>query len=218
MRHRRDQGLSLMELVVAMAVFALVAVMGLQSLTGLLRSRDQLVRTGDAASELGAGLAMLRHDMDAVVPMLFFPPERATPLSALTTDASGFAMSLGGQPGFVATGTTSSTQRSQWQLDNATGTLQRQVWSVLNPASTSALTPQIAVLQDVTDLRFRSYWSGLGWRDGWANPNVSFAPPLADGDQTGGAPEVYSDTLPRAIEITIDTKHHGAIRLVETLQ
>ncbi|MEP3944604.1 type II secretion system protein GspJ [Ascidiaceihabitans sp.] len=218
MRYRRDQGLSLMELVVAMAVFALVAVMGLQSLTGLLRSRDQLVRTGDAASELGAGLAMLRHDMDAVVPMLFFPPERATPLSALTTDATRFAMSLAGQPGFSDTGTASSTQRSQWQLDKATGTLHRQVWSVLNPASTSALTPQVAVLQDVTDLRFRSYWSGLGWRDGWANPNGSFAPPLADGDQTGGAPEVYSDTLPRAIEITVNTKHYGAIRLVEMLQ
>ena len=53
---RRDQGITLIELIVAMALFALVAVMGLQALNGMLRSRDRL---SDMADET-AGLSTAR--------------------------------------------------------------------------------------------------------------------------------------------------------------
>ena len=41
--HHPDAGLTLIELIVAMALFALVAAMGLQVLNGMLRARDRLV-------------------------------------------------------------------------------------------------------------------------------------------------------------------------------
>ena len=60
-RVSRDRGLTLIELVVAMAVFALVAVMGLQSLSGSLRMRDGLTARAEDSAALAQAIAVLRR-------------------------------------------------------------------------------------------------------------------------------------------------------------
>jgi general secretion pathway protein J len=220
------RGLTLIELVVAMAVFALVAVMGLQSLSGSLRMRDRLVTIADDTADLGQATALLRNDLAAIVPMLFFPPREGRPLSALraSRDGQGFAMSLGGQPGLatVAGGVDAATwQRAEWRLDAANARLTRQVWPTVYPVSARQAGPAVPVFEGVTGLGLRSYWAGKGWVPGLSPPRG--APSAAqggsaDGDSAGSAPESYSSTLPHAIEITLETRDHGQIVLLEYLQ
>lgn len=213
-----DRGLSLIELVVAMALFALVAVMGLQGLTGSIRLGARLSGVDEAAAELGFAADFLRNDLAATVPMLFFPPGRAQPVSALSYGSDGrrLQMSLAGQAtldGRVA------KMRAEWRFDPNTGTLSRRVWPLLTPANAALISPEREVLRGVTGLAVQSYWAGFGWVSGVALPGVANVPTsTADGDQLGPAPEVYSDLLPLAVAVVISTETFGDIRLVEALQ
>lgn len=213
---RTDRGVSLIELVVAMAIFALVAIMGVQSLSSMLRVRDALVVKDTQTTALGNGLATLRNDLSAIAPMLFFPPNRGAPASAVTVSgSSGVALSASGQPSL---GNRHQFHRIEWRVDQASQTLNRRVWTTLIPADASALQPEVNIMTGVTAIRVRSYWPTIGWIDG-----VSiFAPPadaaLIDGDSTGSAAEVYSDLIPPAIEVTLTTLAYGDITLIESLR
>ncbi|MGR3696731.1 MAG: PulJ/GspJ family protein, partial [Roseovarius sp.] len=47
-----DRGLTLLELVAVLAIFSLVAVMGLQALSGMMRARDRLTDADEQAAAL----------------------------------------------------------------------------------------------------------------------------------------------------------------------
>lgn len=218
---RRDAGLTLIELVVAMAVFALIAIMGLQSLTGALRLRDDLSLRADRSAHLIQTTAQIRNDLARVVPVLFFPPDSPARHSALREIPSGgFAMSLSGVP--LLSGLAPEDpglRRVEWRFDDSTGALTRLLWPTLYPVEAAQAGPDVLVLEGVRSLRLRSYWSGKGWISGLVD-NEAVAPSPVSGDGDGGAfaPENYSDTLPRAMEITLETEEFGEITLVEFLQ
>ena len=221
---RAPRGLSLIELVVALAVFALIATMGLQALTGMLRLRDDLGARADRAERLGRATALLRADLSAVMPLLFYPPGAPLPQSAVAFDArSGLALSLGGQPRFDAAADDPGLQRVEWRRDPATGALQRRAWDVLYPAAAGQAGPPVTMLDGVTGLSLRSYWDGVGWIDGARPedlallPAVSADPGGADTDRGPAAAVLYSDQLPRALELAIETEAFGRITLVEAL-
>ena len=213
---RGPRGLSLIELVVALALFALVATMGIQALNGTLRMRDRGVAADTAHAALGQGLALLRRDLDGLQPLLFFPPGGdGRPASAVISDgADRFALSTDGviphQP-----------VRAFWHR-RGDGQLVRQAWPVLTPGP--GLTPDdpVVVLDGVRAITLRSYWPGEGWRDGLNAPGSALlaadtGPQGNDGDQGGAAAESYSSLLPQLVEITLVTRDHGTLRLVETL-
>ena len=208
----RDRGLTMIELVAAMAVFALVAIMGLQALTGSLRMRDALSARADGSLALEQALALLRQDMGAALPMLFFPPGGAPPQSALRADPDGFALSRGGLPG-------ATLGRVDWQVQD--GTLTRRVWPTLTPANPGQRSPAAAVLAGVTGLQWRSHWPGAGWVAGLRPPTGTIRTLDAsstDSDSTSAAPETYSDALPEGIALTLVTRDFGQITLVESLK
>ncbi len=214
------RGLTLIELVVAMAIFALVAVMGLQSLTGSMRMRDRLLTLDAQTGALGQTLALLRHDLQALVPMLFYPPG-GSPRSAidLSRDGGTLSLSLDGQP-VLPPQTGPGMARAQWHHDPATARLSRQVWPTLFPASAAVAAPDVVALEGVTALRLRSYWEGIGWVPG-VQSTVPVAAAELGSDSDGGQSRVaesYSSALPLAIELVLETRDFGSIRLLETLQ
>lgn len=216
-----DKGISLIELVVAMAIFALVAVMGLQGLSGMLHIRDRLTEMDDTTSELSRTVALLRNDLNAIVPMRFFPPGEG-PDNALAQSDDGriFALSLAGQPELSPATGSGGLHRAEWRLDQTDKTLTRRVWTTLTPVDPQVLQPALTLMSGVEEMRIRSYWSGMGWIDGPTNPvlrNLVTAE-VSDEDRTGPAPENYSDFLPLAIEVTLNTAQWGDITLVETLR
>ncbi|WP_417714518.1 prepilin-type N-terminal cleavage/methylation domain-containing protein [Pseudophaeobacter arcticus] len=237
-----DRGLSLIELVLAMAIFALVAVMGAQALTGMIRMRDGLTSRSSQTAALAEVTSLLRADLSALVPMLFYPPERAAPQAALrfwrrgevtvlALSRGGLAQfdtgrngALGSQPPGLKTGL--KTGRVEWRLQN--GQLSRSFWPSLIPADPRSRLqtgpPLGAALGGITALHLRSYWPQTGWVEGTApaqDPGSgigSITGGAADDDSTAGAVEVYSDTLPLAVELTLVTGHFGKISLVESLK
>ena len=218
-RRVQDPGLSLLELVVAMALFALVAVMGLQSLGGTMRMSERLGEIDTSTAEIGNALALLRSDIGAVVPMLFYPPG-AAPRSAI--DLRGgplLALSLAGQPGLSPAN--GDRHRAEWRLDAADGTLYRRFWPTLIPADAAQASPEMAVLSGVRGLELRTYWAGLGWVAGAAPPvgDIVLSSDAPGDDDSGGAPPpTYFSTLPLALEVTLSTEHHGELRLVQSLR
>jgi len=217
-RHEAD-GITLIELVVAMAVFALVATMGLQALTATLHQRDRLAEIDTSHAELSTAIGLMRNDLSSIVPMLFYPPG-ARPVSAVTfSPAAGLAMSLGGQVSLSGQGG-AGFARVEWALDPESGTLRRQSWGALYPATASALNPAQKVLEGVSELSVRSYWPQLGWTEGVVGrPSTTLSSSGgADEDDAVTVVQSYSDTLPLALEITLVTERFGPVRLVETLQ
>ena len=211
-----ELGMTLIELVAAMAVFAVVAVMGLQSLTGMLRTRDRLAEIDANTSELSVTLARLRNDLSATTPLLFYPPDRQAPQSALHKTGTQFSLSIGGQPALDGS---VHRHRAQWRHDPADNTLHRRVWTTLTPANTSAQQPEVMVMQGVTEMRLRSYWPQTGWANGLVNPASSGSQTIeVDEDSAGSAPEVYSDTLPIAVEVTLSTETYGDIPMIEAFR
>ena len=222
-RVSRDRGLTLIELVVAMAVFALVAVMGLQSLSGSLRMRDGLTARAEDSAALAQAIAVLRNDLSAVVPMLFFPPKEGRPLSALrgNPDGQGFGLSLGGQPAFeTLSGVRDAAlwQRAEWRFDSQTGQLSRQLWPTIYPVSERQSGPEVVTIGELAGLSLRSYWPGQGWVDGWRRPRGESEEDPLDGDAAGTVREIYSSELPHAVEEVLETRAYGRITLVEYLQ
>ncbi len=215
---RRDRGLTLIELVVAMALFALIAIMGLQAMTGTLRLRDRLTEMDDAAHQVGQALALLRHDMGAAVPIVFHPPEGA-PQSALHSGGGALSISVAGQPQMPFERGT-GLNRVEWRLD-ASGTLTRRVWPTLAPLRDSQQTQESRVLTGVTDMEVRSYWPQRGWRRGTSSGTLREAQVSGSTDGDTGLSAVienYSDTLPLGLEITLVTRDHGRLVLVESLR
>ncbi len=222
MKHpTNDTGMTLIELVVAMAIFALVAIMGLQSLTGTLRIRDRLITLDDQNAELGLALAMMRNDLTTLMPLLFYPPDRGAPKSALRLTASGakLAMSIGSQPGLNDPEDT-QIHRAEWRLDRENAQLYRRVWTTLTPANQTALQSEVLIMDGITDLNLRTYWDTQGWIDGANNPLLELvnAGSSPDGDISGGLLETYSDILPLGIEITLTTQSYGALTMIESIR
>lgn len=223
MRRARETqaGLSLIELVVAMALFALVAVMGAQGLTGMLRMRDDLGARSAATADLARTLSLMRADLSAALPMPFFTPGDGPVRSALAEEPEGFSLSVGGQPVLIpARRAQPVLQRVEWRLEAGTNRLMRRQWDTLMPLDSSARSPEIVVMEGVTGLRLRSYWGAeTGWRDGVRPPGLtSTAPSGADGDGPQVAGSAFSSTLPEGVEIMLISETYGEIPLLEALR
>jgi len=217
----RDSGLTLIELVAAMALFALLAVMGLQALTTGLRQRDHLAALDQEVAEASLGLALLRNDLAAMVPLLFHPPGggRRSALH-LSRDGRSLGLSIGGQSDLPPL-QTRGLHRVQWRLEPGSGRLLRRVWPVLTPASASAAQPEVAYFSTVRSFTLRSHWPQLGWVDGADSGVLDSAPEPEAGDSDGGLvaqSSLYSDTLPQAVELTLQIDGLGPVRLLQVLQ
>ncbi len=216
-----ERGLTLIELVAAMAIFALVAVMGLQALTGSLRMRDRLDGMATELGDLGVGLALLRNDLSALLPLLFHPPGGGVRSAlALSADGRTLSFSIGGQAGLPPEDGL-GLHRVEWRLDPARQQLLRRSWPVPNPASGAAASPEVVRLSGVTGLSVRSYWPVLGWLPGTESGQPRIAPELGPGDRDGPLAQVassYSDTLPEAVEVTLEISGRGPVRLLEALR
>jgi len=212
-------------LVAAMALFALVAVMGLQALTANLRMRDRLTTMEQQAGELSLGLALLRNDLSALLPVLFHPPEGGSRSAIhLSDDGLTLSFSLAGQPELppaVGADPGLGLHRVEWRLDVARQQLMRRVWPVLSPASAQSVSPEVAYLSGVTGVSLRSLWPQLGWLPGVTSTAPRAAPELGGGDRDGALTRLadsYSDTLPEAVELRLQIKGLGPVLLLEAVR
>lgn len=195
-----ERGLTLLELVAALAIFALVAVMGLQSLGGMMRARDRLGAADAQAASLARGLTLLRADLKAASGSAFWPPGAPEPEPALLDQSAAqgwFAVSTAGTA-VLPEAQLAGQARVIWRHDRRAERLTRQVWPVLRPASAAALAPEDLVFDHVGGFRMRAY---AGTEEGW----------VADWGLPGPVPR---PALPRAVEVEIDTDAYGPLRVL----
>nr|WP_235439132.1 GspJ family type II secretion system protein [Candidatus Rhodobacter lobularis] len=185
----------MLELVAVMAIFSLVALIGVQVMQASLRNAERLSAVSDESAGLAHGLAMLRLDLESAVPRGFVAPE-GTHRDAFLTAPSGVELSIGGlsrsAPGATGFG------RVQWRLDPGAGRLIRRVWTDLQPGPERP--PEQGYLSDIRGFQIETYQVLGGWRPGYApdprNP----------------------DALPLGARITLDHARLGPLEIMVSLR
>ncbi|WP_298295290.1 type II secretion system protein GspJ [uncultured Litoreibacter sp.] len=199
--NRQDAGITLIELVVSMAIFAVIAVMGVQALNGTLRAQTRLEGAAVQTTKLANGLALLRNDLANAVPIPFDDADGSAQ-SSLETGVGGqsFSISIGGQRNLTSLALP-AFHRVTWSVDPTTGVLSRTVWPTLSPVNGAQRVSPVPVLDGVAQLDMRIFLARQGWQD-------------AVQLQSGG----INSELPVAIELTMIVDGIGPVRLVETLK
>lgn len=185
------RGFSLLEVLVAVAIFAVLSVVAYGALDATIRARAQSNEAAARLAALQAAVLALERDLREAAPR----PVRGAVgerLPALEGGPAGFEVT---HAAFASLSSEPSARlaRSGWAL--ADGALTRARWPVLDraPATRAALRP---MLQGVATLRLRYLDAGGGWRESW---------PPRDG------PDALPERLPRAVEFTLAGDDFGSV-------
>ena len=211
----KTRAFTLIEVMIAMAVFAIVmaAINGI--FWGALRLRNKSVESIDAAMPKERALAMMRNDLANIVPPSgrFF--SAFTTIGA-TTNANGMAVNnMPGQnsPEFTTTGGViddntmwGDVQRVSYQLqlstnDTAGKDLYRTVKRNLTPAvqQTSDQQPILTGVQSI----FFYYHDGSIWKETWDSTNETLILPRAIKVQLQMASQERGRLAPPPVELTV---------------
>ena len=164
----RQRGFTLVEMLVALTIFALMSVLAYRGLAAVLQTREHLTEDNQRWRDIALTLAQLEQDVsmavdrpvrdsgDLPLPALVGNPQA---LGANDAQLSFSRMGMAWQTGVLA-----DVQRHGYRLNN--GTLEQLVWPVLDQAPHSA--PEVhALLDGVRRFELR-YLDGSGnWQPRW---------------------------------------------------
>lgn len=191
---RRAGGFTLLELVVALSVFAVLSVMAYGGLASVLTMREQVALSFERTAALQKGYLRLRDD---------FQQLRARPARDGYGDAQPALITLAsGAVEFTRSGWRNplsqprpALQRVSYRVDDRKR-LVRESWPVLDRAQDSAPI-EMAVLERVQDARWR-FLEGAQWHSDWPKPSLT-------ADRAEAAP-------PAAVELTLTLEDLGEVR------
>lgn len=195
----RTRGFTLLELLVAIGLFALFSGLAYGSLWNLLDTRDRLEAEREFWRELALSFAQIEDDLgmarERTTRNVFGNPQpafRGQPVDIRALGESPLRLTRGGQ--FVlGEGARADLQRIDYRLQDRR--LQRLAWPDLDQAPQTK--PQERdLLDNVTDLSLRFYAPGAGWVNLWpTNPQ-------------------QLNQLPAAVEMTLTIDGRGQFQRV----
>jgi general secretion pathway protein J len=197
MRSRTSQGFTLIEVLVALAIFGIMSVVAYQALGQALSNADLLRERAARLQALQRTVSMLGRDLTQatrrpvrnLIGQGFVPSMRANFESefALEVTRAGWA-NPAGLP-------RSTLQRAAWRIEDRE--LLRYHWNVLDP--TLSNEPVItALLDDVDSILFRYRLDSGDWVEQW--------PPL------GVSPSNGALMLPQVVEVILTLPDEGELR------
>jgi general secretion pathway protein J len=206
----RGRGFTLIELMVALFIAAIMFAMGYGAIRQAITSHDSLKTQQAHLLELQTAVRVLEQDFVQIAPrpvrqavgdepaqpaLQGSPPGTTQPIVQFTRD--GWANPAGLQrPGL---------QRVAYLLED--GTLKREYWNVLDPTLASTTTKR-DLLTHVKSVSFRYMDVNHVWQEQW--------PPVTSTTLVGTMLELTLRERPIAVEITLDTEDWGKIvRIVE---
>jgi general secretion pathway protein J len=192
---RRQHAFSLVELLVALAVFTTMAALAYGGLDSIARTRAELGRQQDAFRDLMRGVGLIERDLRQAI---------ARPVRGNYGEALPALMGTSGHIEFTRTGFAnpqaeprSNLERVLYEFDD--DALKRGVYPVLDRAPATA--PTLATLRgNVETFRLRYLDASNRWGDTWPPPREADA----------GAPDLLTQ-LPRAVEFRIGTRDYGEV-------
>ncbi len=190
-----ERGFSLIELVAAMAIFAILTVMTQQALIHAVRNDDVIAGHRAALVELQRDMDRLGRDLRNIAP--FAAQGRGE-------DAAVFALS-DGEIGFTRGGLSAPFDQPRSTLVRVSLGWSSQhdgIERVARDALSDGDEPrrELLLAGEVTGLQFRAYDAAQGWQTFW---------PL---DEEG------AQALPAGVELVIETKSFGTLRRVVSLK
>lgn len=203
MTSAKASGFTLIEVLVALAVFGVLSLLAYMSLGQTLSNAEMLNERMARLQSIQRTISFLSSELLQTVPRSVRVELGEAPVPALQSDfASEFALRLthGGWPNSLGV-PRSTMQRTAYRIED--GELIRYHWNVLDRTVNN--TPLATVMLDEVDsLTFRFLQVTDEWTDQW--------PPLTP----QGAPNV---SLPRAVQIVLTLADEGEIvRTVEVSQ
>ncbi len=201
---KQQYGFTLLELVAALAIFAVMSVMAYGNLDAVMRSRDGLEANYNRVEQWQRAVHRLRQDIEQARPRSI-RDEFGDAQPALWLPEEGrIELSRGGRANPLLQ-RRANLERIALYLDD--DKLKRASWSVLD--RTQGLEPQIiTLLTDITALRWRflpaKAGGGAQWDEVWPPDN-----------RTGlGTAGLADSPLPAAVELELESKAMGPVRLL----
>ena len=198
---RRQSGFTLIELMVAALITAILFAMGYGAIQQALANREAVTRNADRLRSVQDTIRLLVQDLSQLAPRPVREPLGEGYQPALLATADSMALTRGGwmNPAGVQR---STLQRVRYVLQD--GSLYREQWPVLD----ALLDPppvRRELVDEVKSFRIRYMNDGRNWQDTW--------PPPA---QSGARTEKELRWRPIAVEVTLELADWGKIvRLVE---
>lgn len=185
-----------MELLVAVAVFGVMAALAYGGIRGVMNARLETSAAADRLGDLQLAVSLAVRDLQQGAPR----PVRGAygdEAPALAGGEVGVELTRAGHAN--PTGARRSTlERVRWGLES--GSLVRWSWPVLD-RTPATLPAERRLLDGVEALRFRYHFRGQ-WYESW--------PPRRLG-------ELSADRLPEAVELTVELRDWGRVSRVAIL-
>ncbi len=199
MSGKRRRGFTLIEVLVAMAIFGVMSILAYQALGQTFFNADELGLRMDRLQAIQRTMRLLGRDLMQTAPRPIRDPYDGPPQPAIRTTATSlFALELthGGWPNPAGL-PRSTLQRVAWRIEE--GELVRLHWGVLD--ATLNTDPVGTVLLDgVESIEFRYLAASGEWTNQW--------PPLDPNNQGPGALRLR----PRVVEVILVLSDEGEIR------
>jgi general secretion pathway protein J len=190
-RGHNHGGFTLLELLVALAIFSLIAVMAYGGLETLLNQQARTEESAESLAALQKTYLVMQRDIEQAVPRAIrdeFGDEQG-PL----VGTSLFQLTRGGWNNPL-NHPRSSLQRVGYSLEDRQ--LIRYAWLVLDRAQDSAPVRQ-PLAEDIESMQVRYLDETGNWQEQW--------PPL----QAGNNPAATPPNFPRAVEMTLEHARFG---------
>ena len=199
---KRTRGFTLLELLVALFVSAVMFAIGYAGLAQVAANRAQILESQRSLGELQRAVRVLGNDLSqldprpirdelgrSVAPALLAAPGTSSPLAFTRSGRAG-----------ASAHARSGLQRIDYVLEN--GMLVRLAWPALDRAQ-GAQAARRVLMRGVRTLRFRFLDTRGEWTDIW--------PPIqAPEAGAAGTPRIR----PRAIEYTLESEAQGVVRRI----